>query len=125
MQQPLSRAGPGRCTRHFQARNLIRAEPQLSVYTLRYLQFRNDVLTQRTVRLSSQVVLSSDEPAFGGYSNVTKDSDTVLATDEGTYDNRPHSFQVRSMLPWQRACWDPMSCLIITCLAMKAGPSIM
>ena len=41
-----------------------------------------------------QVVLSSDEPVFGGYSNVTKDSETVLTTDEGTYDRRPNSFQV-------------------------------
>jgi len=46
-----------------------------------------------------QVVLSSDEPAFGGYSNVTKESDAVLSTDEGTYDNRPNSFQVRSSCP--------------------------
>ncbi len=54
-----------------------------------------------------QVVLSSDEPAFGGYSNVTKDSDAVLKTDEGTYDNRPHSFQVRFDLPRRSECHGP------------------
>ena len=47
-----------------------------------------------TLFMASQVVLSSDEPVFGGYSNVTKESDTVFVTDEGTYDGRPHSFQV-------------------------------
>ena len=40
------------------------------------------------------MVLSSDEPVFGGYSNVTKDSDVSFTTSEGTYDNRPHSFKV-------------------------------
>ena len=53
------------------------------------------------------MVLSSDEPAFGGYSNVTKESDAVLKTDEGTYDNRPHSFQVRSGLPRRMSCQEP------------------
>ena len=53
------------------------------------------------------MVLSSDEPAFGGYSNVTKESDAVLKTDEGTYDNRPHSFQVRSGLPRRTSCQEP------------------
>lgn len=43
-----------------------------------------------------QVVLSSDEPVFGGYSNVTKDSDATFSTVEGDYDGRPNSLQVRS-----------------------------
>ena len=42
-----------------------------------------------------QVVLSSDEPVFGGYSNVTKDSDGTLTAAAGDYDGRPNSLMVR------------------------------
>ena len=63
-------------------------------------------------------MLSSDEPVFGGYSNVTKDSETVFVTDEGTYDNRPHSFQVLSNFPTQVPCRDNSSILM---LAQCAG----
>ncbi|GMH39251.1 hypothetical protein BSKO_07149 [Bryopsis sp. KO-2023] len=41
-----------------------------------------------------KIVLSSDEPVFGGYNNVSKDYDVVYTPDEGNYDNRPFSFQV-------------------------------
>ena len=39
-----------------------------------------------------QVALSSDEAVFGGYENVSKKHDVDYQTDEGLYDNRPHSF---------------------------------
>jgi 1,4-alpha-glucan branching enzyme len=40
------------------------------------------------------VVLSSDEEVFGGYRNVTKDSDVTFTTTAGSHDNRPNWFQV-------------------------------
>lgn len=43
-----------------------------------------------------QLVLSSDEPVFGGYNNVSKDYDVTYDTDQGNYDERPHSFLVYS-----------------------------
>lgn len=43
-----------------------------------------------------QIVLSSDEPVFGGYNNVSKDYDVAYAVQEGSYDGRPNSFQVYS-----------------------------
>ncbi|KAI8112937.1 hypothetical protein M9434_004256 [Picochlorum sp. BPE23] len=43
---------------------------------------------------SYKVVLSSDEEVFGGWNNVTKNSDTEFMAHEGNYDNRPYSFQV-------------------------------
>ena len=43
---------------------------------------------------SYKVVLSSDEEVFGGWNNVTKDSDVEFHTMEGDYDGRPHSFFV-------------------------------
>lgn len=43
-----------------------------------------------------KLVLSSDEEVFGGYKNLSKDSDGEHITKEGTYDNRPHSFLVYS-----------------------------
>lgn len=39
-------------------------------------------------------VLSSDEAVFGGYENASKKYDVSYQTQEGTYDGRPHSFQV-------------------------------
>lgn len=41
-----------------------------------------------------QVVLSSDEEAFGGFRNITKDSDVTFYADQGNFDNRPHSMKV-------------------------------
>jgi 1,4-alpha-glucan branching enzyme len=41
-----------------------------------------------------KVVLSSDEPVFGGWSNVTKASEVEFATWESDFDGRPYSFQV-------------------------------
>jgi 1,4-alpha-glucan branching enzyme len=41
-----------------------------------------------------KVVLSSDEKVFGGYENVTKNSDVEFFATLGDHDNRPHSFQV-------------------------------
>ncbi len=41
------------------------------------------------------MVLSSDEGVFGGYENASKKYNTEYASQEGTYDNRPNSFQVR------------------------------
>ena len=40
------------------------------------------------------MVLSSDEEAFGGYQNVTKNSDVEFAATGGSADGRPHSFMV-------------------------------
>mmetsp|Transcript_22388 Transcript_22388/g.26980 ORF Transcript_22388/g.26980 Transcript_22388/m.26980 type:complete len:828 (-) Transcript_22388:660-3143(-) len=39
-----------------------------------------------------KVVLNSDREEFGGWGNVSEDSE--FHTEEGHYDNRPHSFQV-------------------------------
>jgi 1,4-alpha-glucan branching enzyme len=41
-----------------------------------------------------KVVLSSDEHVFGGWSNVTKNSNVEFHTMEGDYDGRPQSFNV-------------------------------
>eukprot|EP01026_Neomeris_dumetosa_P019589 TRINITY_DN17943_c0_g1_i3.p1 TRINITY_DN17943_c0_g1~~TRINITY_DN17943_c0_g1_i3.p1 ORF type:complete len:663 (-),score=94.17 TRINITY_DN17943_c0_g1_i3:296-2023(-) len=41
-----------------------------------------------------KIVLSSDEPVFGGFKNASKEYDVEYFTNEGTYDNRPFSFQV-------------------------------
>lgn len=43
-----------------------------------------------------KMVLSSDEPVFGGYNNVSKDYDVEYTPQEGSYDRRPYSFQVYS-----------------------------
>ena len=43
---------------------------------------------------SYKIVLSSDEEVFGGYRNVSKDYDAEILTQEGTFDNRPHSMLV-------------------------------
>jgi 1,4-alpha-glucan branching enzyme len=42
-----------------------------------------------------QVALSSDEAVFGGWQNVTKNSNVEFQTVGGDYDNRPNSIQVR------------------------------
>ena len=44
-----------------------------------------------------QVALSSDEAVFGGYENASKKYNTEYQTQEGTYDNRPNSFQVTGL----------------------------
>jgi 1,4-alpha-glucan branching enzyme len=43
-----------------------------------------------------KIALSSDEEPFGGYKNVTKDSDVEFVANLGPHDDRPHSFQVYS-----------------------------
>jgi 1,4-alpha-glucan branching enzyme len=43
-----------------------------------------------------QIVLSSDEAVFGGWENVSKKFDVEYQTQEGNYDNRPHSMLVYS-----------------------------
>jgi hypothetical protein len=40
-------------------------------------------------------VLSSDEEAFGGYQNATKNGDIEFRADMGNFDNRPHSMKAR------------------------------
>ena len=42
-----------------------------------------------------KIVLSSDEEPYGGFRNVTKDSDVEFFAGLGEHDNRPHSFQAR------------------------------
>lgn len=44
-----------------------------------------------------QIVLSSDEEAFGGYRNATKDNDVTFRATQGNHDNRPYWIQVREM----------------------------
>jgi hypothetical protein len=44
------------------------------------------------------VALSSDEAVFGGYENASKKYNTEYQTQEGTYDNRPNSFQVTGLV---------------------------
>ena len=39
-------------------------------------------------------MLSSDEPVFGGFSNVTKNSDVTFASSQFEHDGRPNSFLV-------------------------------
>ncbi|CAL5225794.1 g8569 [Coccomyxa viridis] len=41
-----------------------------------------------------KIALSSDEAVFGGFENVSKKYDVAYETQEGLYDNRPHSFCV-------------------------------
>lgn len=41
-----------------------------------------------------KLVLSSDEEPFGGYRNVTKESDVVFKSQSGNHDNRPNWIQV-------------------------------
>jgi 1,4-alpha-glucan branching enzyme len=43
---------------------------------------------------SYRLVLSSDEEVFGGYRNLSKDSDGEHVAADGDYDRRPHSFLV-------------------------------
>ena len=43
---------------------------------------------------AAQVALSSDEAAFGGWRNVSKESDVEYATAADDHDGRPHSFTV-------------------------------
>jgi 1,4-alpha-glucan branching enzyme len=56
-----------------------------------------------------KVILSSDEPAFGGWSNVTKDSDVAFPTTDGDYDGRPRSLSVyapsRTVVAYGPAEW--------------------
>ncbi len=54
---------------------------------------------------------------FGGYRNVTKDTDATLNTTAGNFDNRPHSFQVRSV--WIAA---NSVALLLLCSRLTNGP---
>lgn len=45
---------------------------------------------------SYKIVLSSDEEVFGGFRNVTKDSDVEFNAALGNHDDRPHSFRIYS-----------------------------
>ena len=53
-----------------------------------------------------QVALSSDEEVFGGWQNVTKNSNVTFQTQSGDYDNRPNSIQVLHLgrLPGSSKC---------------------
>lgn len=42
-------------------------------------------------------MLSSDEPVFGGFSNVTKNSDVTFASTQFQHDGRPNSFLVSAL----------------------------
>ncbi|KAK9835549.1 hypothetical protein WJX74_002755 [Apatococcus lobatus] len=39
-----------------------------------------------------KIVLSSDEPVFGGFSNISKINNVAYTAEEGNHDNRPYSF---------------------------------
>lgn len=41
-----------------------------------------------------KIILSSDEPAFGGYNNVSKSVDAVYTPSDGEHDGRPYNFMV-------------------------------
>lgn len=44
--------------------------------------------------ISYKIALSSDEPVFGGYNNVSKDYNTTFEASGEGHDSRPHSFFV-------------------------------
>eukprot|EP00210_Caulerpa_lentillifera_P003282 g3133.t1 len=46
------------------------------------------------LRRPYKIVLSSDEPVFGGYNNVSKDYNTTFTPLDEGHDGRPHSFFV-------------------------------
>ena len=41
-----------------------------------------------------QLMLSSDEGAFGGFENLSKKYNTEFASETGDYDGRPNSIKV-------------------------------
>lgn len=41
-----------------------------------------------------QIVLSSDEPVFGGYQNASKENDVTFAASTMEHDGRPASMQI-------------------------------
>ena len=53
-----------------------------------------------------QLLLSSDEGAFGGFENLSKKYNTEYSSSEGDYDGRPHSIKVNTV-----------HCAISTCIA--------
>ncbi len=63
-----------------------------------YTDYRVGCLNPGTYK----VALSSDEDVFGGWKNVTKDSDVTFQAQDINHDSRPHSFQV-CVRPGQRA----------------------
>jgi 1,4-alpha-glucan branching enzyme len=56
-----------------------------------------------------RLILSSDEPVFGGWDNLSKDKDAQHESQEGTFDGRPHSFMVyapsRTVSVYAPAAW--------------------
>ena len=44
-----------------------------------------------------QIMLSSDEPVFGGFSNITKNSDVTFASSQFEHDGRSNSFLVSGL----------------------------
>mmetsp|Transcript_38602 Transcript_38602/g.114639 ORF Transcript_38602/g.114639 Transcript_38602/m.114639 type:complete len:851 (-) Transcript_38602:12-2564(-) len=56
-----------------------------------------------------KIVLSSDEPVFGGWSNASKDADVVFPAHQGNHDNRPCHMQVyapaRTVVVYGPADW--------------------
>lgn len=41
-----------------------------------------------------KIVLSSDEPVFGGFNNVSKDYNTTFTPSKQSYDDRSYSFTI-------------------------------
>ena len=54
-----------------------------------------------------QLLLSSDEGAFGGFENLSKKYNTEYSSAEGDYDGRPHSIKVNAF----------HFCATLTCIA--------
>ena len=52
--------------------------------------------TVSNVNVCLQLLLSSDEGAFGGFENLSKKYNTEYSSSEGDYDGRPHSIKVKT-----------------------------
>lgn len=52
------------------------------------------VVNDLSVMCLLQLMLSSDEDAFGGFENLSKKYNTEFASSEADYDGRPHNIQV-------------------------------
>ena len=63
-----------------------------------------------TAAVCLQLMLSSDEAAFGGFENLSKRHDTDFASTAGDYDGRPNSIQVSN----SRFCLAFFSALLFT-----------
>ena len=64
-----------------------------------------------------KLVLSSDEEPFGGWRNVTKDSDVEFFAGLGEHDGRPHSFQACFSLRQRGCVWVRLSGLRLHAVA--------